>query len=105
MEIDSTIAWLVVILSLIGHLSLLLIGNSFTFADPDSLDQSSDSFDSGLYGSAFLFFRVILISIAAFVLLKGFESPVFGNDFIVILVLIVYIWISNLLEDIILIFN
>ena len=105
MEIDSTIAWLVVILSLIGHLSLLLIGNSFTFADPDSLDQSSDSFDSGLYGSAFLFFRVILISIAAFVLLKGFESPVFGNDFIAILVLIVYIWISNLLVDIILIFN
>ena len=107
MEIDSTIAWLVVILSLIGHLSLLLIGNSFTFADPDSLDQSSskDSFDSGLYVSAFLFFRVILISIAAFVLLKGFESPVFGNDFIAILVLIVYIWISNLLVDIILIFN
>ena len=107
MEIDSTIAWLVVILSLIGHLSLLLIGNSFTFSDPDSLDQSSskDSFDSGLYVSAFLFFRVILISIAAFVLLKGFESPVFGNDFIAILVLIVYIWISNLLVDIILIFN
>tara|TARA_B100001750_G_C15521842_1_gene612321 strand:- start:6322 stop:7551 length:1230 start_codon:yes stop_codon:yes gene_type:complete len=105
MEIDSTIAWLVVILSLIGHLSLLLIGNSFIFADPDSLDQSSDSFDSGLYGSAFLFFRVILISIAAFVLLKGFESPVFGNDFIAILVLIVYIWVSNLLVDIILIFN
>ena len=111
MEIDSTIVWLVVTLSLIGHLSLLLIGNSFIFADPDVLDRTSSEdssslvFGTGLYGSAFLFFRVIFLFIAAFLLFRGFESPVFGNDFFTILVFIAYIWISNLLVDTILIFN
>ena len=111
MEIDSTSAWLVVTLSSIGHLSLLLIGNSFIFADPDVLDRTSSEDSSslisnqGIYGAAFLFFRVIFLFIAAFLLLKGFESPVFGNDFFTILVFIAYIWISNLLVDTILIFK
>ena len=111
MEIDSTIVWLVIILSSIGHLSLLLIGNSFIFADPDVLDRTSSEDSSslvsgtGIYGSAFLFFRVIFLFIAVFLLSRGLESPVFGNDFFTILVFIAYIWISNLIVGTILIFN
>ena len=111
MEIDSTIAWLVIILSLIGHLSLLLIGNSFAFADPENLDQNSTEKSYGLitvkdrYSSAFLFFRVIFLFLAAFFLLIGFSSPIFGNYYLTILVCIAYILISNFIVDLVLVFN
>ena len=111
MEIDSTIAWLVIILSLIGHISLLLIGNSLIFANPDRSDQIAYkdsvrlSFDRGKYDPAFLFFRVLFLFIAAFILFKGFESPVFGNDYFGILIFVAYIWCSNFLVEIIVIFN
>ncbi|MQG19131.1 MAG: HlyC/CorC family transporter [SAR202 cluster bacterium] len=111
MEIDSTIAWLVIILSLIGHLSLLLIGNSFAFADPENLDQNSTEKSYGLitvkdrFSSAFLFFRVIFLFLAAFFLLIGFSSPIFGNYYLTILVCIAYILISNFIVDLVLVFN
>tara|TARA_Y100001960_G_C14668197_1_gene824456 strand:- start:83 stop:1330 length:1248 start_codon:yes stop_codon:yes gene_type:complete len=111
MEIDSTIVWLVIILSLIGHLSLLLIGNSFAFADPENLDQNSTEKSYGLitvkdrYSSAFLFFRVIFLFLAAFFLLIGFSSPIFGNYYLTILVCIAYILISNFIVDLVLVFN
>jgi len=111
MEIDSTIAWSVLILSLIGHVLLLLIGNSLIFADPDRLDQTASKNSVRLSGgrpkhdSAFLFFRVLFLFIAAFILFKSLGISVFENDYLGILIFAAYIWLSNFLVEIILMFN